>query len=92
MRKIHAFLISACCLLTAVGQLSLGQEQGQITGSTVPRLISFTGAIKDAAGKPVSGPVSVTFSLFAEQEGGTPLWTETQVAEADAQGNYTVHL
>ena len=29
---------------------------------------------------------------FAEQEGGTPLWTETQVAETDAQGNYTVHL
>ncbi|MBV9765723.1 MAG: hypothetical protein JOZ48_12835, partial [Acidobacteriaceae bacterium] len=89
MRKIHACLISACCLLTALSQLSLGQEQGQ---PTVPRLISFSGVIKDAAGKPVSGPVSVTFSLFAEQEGGTQLWTETQVAEADAQGNYTVHL
>ena len=92
MRKIHAFLISASCLLTALSQLSFGQEQGQITGSTVPRLISFTGAIKDAAGKPVSGPISITFSLYAEQEGGTPLWSETQVAEADAQGNYSVHL
>ncbi len=71
------------------------QAQGpaaQAAGSTVPRLVSYSGVIKDANGKPVTGPVSLTFSLFAEQDGGSPLWSETQVAETDAQGNYTVHL
>ncbi|MGA8029330.1 MAG: hypothetical protein WB992_19485 [Bryobacteraceae bacterium] len=64
----------------------------QTAVSTVPRLVSFSGVIKDAGGKPVTGPVSVTFSLFAEQEGGSPLWSESQIAEVDAQGSYTVHL
>ena len=58
----------------------------------VPRLVSFGGVIKDAAGKPVNGTVPVTFSLFAEQEGGTALWTETQMVDADAQGKYTAFL
>ena len=62
------------------------------TGTTVPRLIQFNGVIKDAAGKPLSGAVSITFSLFAEQEGGNPLWSETQVVNGDAQGKYTVFL
>ncbi|MGA8026437.1 MAG: hypothetical protein WB992_04775, partial [Bryobacteraceae bacterium] len=94
-------LFLMCCLLYAFSAVSAAQEQAQApappaaiqtAGSTVPRLVSFSGVIKDAAGKPVTGPVSVTFSLFAEQDGGFPLWSETQVAEPDAQGNYTVHL
>ncbi len=97
MRTNFSPVISACCLLCAFSPISFAQDSVspatiQTTGSTVPRLVSFSGVIKDAAGKPVTGPVSVTFSLFAEQEGGTPLWSETQIAEADAQGNYTVHL
>lgn len=64
----------------------------QAAGTTVPRLLSFSSVVNDSLGKPVSGPISVTFSLFAEQEGGTPLWSETQVAEADTQGKYTVFL
>ncbi len=94
-------LISICCLLYAFNATSFAQEQGeaavtpasiQATAPNVPRLVNFSGVMKDAAGNPVTGPMSVTFSLFAEQEGGAPLWSETQVAETDAQGNYTVHL
>ncbi len=100
MRTNFSPVISVCCLLYAFSAISFAQEQGQgsvpgviqTTASTVPRLVSFSGVLKDAAGKPVTGPVSVTFSLYAEQDGGSPLWSETQVAEADAQGSYTVHL
>ncbi|MBV9304010.1 MAG: hypothetical protein JOY62_11270 [Acidobacteriaceae bacterium] len=62
------------------------------SGGTVPRLVSFGGVLKDDAGKPVSGPVSITFSLFAEQDGGTPLWSETQVVDVGPQGRYAIFL
>ncbi|MBV9294148.1 MAG: hypothetical protein JO145_01150, partial [Acidobacteriaceae bacterium] len=66
--------------------------QQAAVSSSVPRLVSFSGVTKDPAGKPVSGQVAITFSLFAEQEGGTPLWSETQMVDADAQGKYTAFL
>jgi hypothetical protein len=58
----------------------------------VPRLINFSGSVKDVLGKPVSGKVTVTLSLYEDQEGGAPLWSETQTVQADAQGHYTVLL
>lgn len=88
-------------LTLAFAAIALGQDQAKTpappaaspaAGTTVPRLLSYSGTIKDRAGKPVTGPVSVTFSLYTEQENGTPLWTETQVVQADAQGHYTAFL
>ena len=58
----------------------------------VPRLVKYSGALKDAAGQPRSGTVGITFSIYAEQEGGATLWLETQNAELDEQGRYTVLL
>ena len=97
MRPNSLLLISVCCLLSAVSAISFAQTPAspapaQVTGSTVSRLISFNGLIRDADGRPVTGPMPVTFSLFAEQDGGLPLWSETQIAEADGQGHYTVYL
>ncbi len=65
------------------------RERGQ---PVVPRLVKFNAALRDPAGKPVTGPVDVTFSLYREEAGGTPLWFETQTIEADAEGRYTVLL
>ena len=36
--------------------------------------------------------VTLTFSLYALQQGGSPLWSETQSASLDTQGNYVVLL
>ncbi len=58
----------------------------------VPRLIKFSGVAKDASGQPRSGTVGITFSIYANQEGGAPLWMETQNLELDAHGHYTVLL
>ncbi|HZE14352.1 MAG TPA: hypothetical protein VE197_00835, partial [Mycobacterium sp.] len=58
----------------------------------MPRLIKFSGILKDLAGKPLTGPVDVTFALYAQQAGGTPLWFETQTVQADSLGQYTVLL
>jgi hypothetical protein len=60
--------------------------------TVVPRLVSFSGAIKDGTGNPVTGAAEVTFSLYTFQEGGSPLWVETQKLQLDQQGHYTVLL
>ena len=49
----------------------------------VPRLIKFNGTLRDLAGKPIAGPVDVTFSLYTDEAGGSPLWFETQTVQAN---------
>ena len=60
--------------------------------STVPTLVNFTGALTDANGKPFSVTVGVTFSLYKDQQGGSPLWMETQNVTPDKSGHYSVML
>src|SRR5207244_3296619 len=60
--------------------------------AVVPRLMKFSGVLHDAAGKPVTGPVDVTFSLYNSEAGGSPLWFETQSVQADELGRYTALL
>jgi hypothetical protein len=64
----------------------------QADSSVVPRVIQFSGTVKDPAGNPLAGTVSLTFSLYEDQEGGKSLWVETQTVELDNQGRYTVLL
>ncbi len=71
--------------VASVGTLPL--QQG-----AVPRLIKFTGTLRDLAGKPIAGLVDVTFALYAQESGGAPLWFETQTVDASNLGRYTVLL
>jgi hypothetical protein len=48
--------------------------------------------VKDEAGAPKTGIVGITFALYKDQQGGAPLWLETQNVQADASGRYTVML
>ncbi|MGH9579874.1 MAG: hypothetical protein ACRD2R_02675, partial [Terriglobales bacterium] len=63
----------------------------------MPRLVRFSGVVKglpelaaDAQSKP--RPVAVTFAFYKEQEGGAPLWEETQTVKVEAEGRYTALL
>ncbi|HTW58877.1 MAG TPA: hypothetical protein VMD99_12175 [Terriglobales bacterium] len=60
--------------------------------SPVPRLVQFSGFAKDLNGAPLSGVVGITFALYAQQNGGEPLWLETQNVQADARGHYSAQL
>lgn len=62
------------------------------SGTVVPRLVQFSGAVRDASGRQASGTVAITFSLYALEDGGAPLWSETQTLALDAQGRYTAFL
>ncbi len=57
-----------------------------------PRLVPYSGVIRDAHGAPRTGVVTLTFSLYAEAEEGVPLFVEAQTVTLDAQGRYTVVL
>jgi hypothetical protein len=58
----------------------------------VPRLVKFSGVAKDELGKARTGAVGLTFGIYKEMEGGAALWLETQNAQLDEQGRYTVLL
>jgi hypothetical protein len=65
---------------------------GQSASQTVPRLVQYSGVAKDTDGKPMTGTIGITFLLYKDQQSGAPLWLETQNAQADSKGKYTVLL
>ncbi len=58
----------------------------------VPRLVRFSGTIKDAEGNQLTGVITTTFSLYSQRSGGTALWQEAQSVTADSNGHYFVLL
>ena len=62
------------------------------TSSQVPPLVNFNGVLAGGNGKPLTGTVGVNFYLYQEQQGGAPLWLETQNVQADKTGHYSVAL
>jgi len=97
--------VAAVCLLATVNlraqSASGGNASSGVSASVVPRLIQFSGAINpqiaqskdnESAKNPLPTAVGVTFSLYELQEGGSPLWSESQKVHLHEQGRYTVLL
>jgi hypothetical protein len=78
--------------LSAIAQNPTASSSAPSAVAQVPRLIRFSGLAKDESGKPMTGTVGVTFSLYKDAQGGAPLWLETQNVQADATGHYTALL
>lgn len=57
----------------------------------VPPIVNQQGRLFDAAGMPVTGPLSVTFNLYDDAASMTPVWTETHTITFD-DGYYSVAL
>ncbi len=66
---------------------SLGQQN-----AVVPGQVNFSGTLTDTNGKLLSSVAGVTFALYKDQQGGSPLWMETQNVHPDKNGHYTVML
>ena len=60
--------------------------------STGLRLIRFSGRALDATGQPVTGMAGVTFAIYEGQNGGAPLWQETQNLSTDSNGRFSALL
>jgi len=91
MKQVHVGMIIVTLLCVSV----LSQAQQTVATSTnavVPPLVKFGGILTDVNSKPLSGVVGVTFALYKDQQGGAPLWLETQNVTADKTGHYSIML
>jgi hypothetical protein len=84
--------VRAGVLIVLFCSLAGAQSTSLAPSSIVPQLVNFSGKAVDAQGKTISGVAGVTFAIYTEQSGGSPLWLETQSIQADAKGNYTAQL
>src|ERR1035438_2440936 len=91
MRPLYKTRSLAACLLCCAAAATAQQNQGTAAVTAVPRLVRFAGSFHPPVNQP-AGPVGATFAIYNQQEGGTPLWTEDQNVELDANGNYTALL
>jgi hypothetical protein len=79
-RNVLAWTLVFVCIL-AVG-----------AAAQTPRLMRFSGVVHDAQGAVRSGPVTLTFGIYADAEGGAALWTEAQTLTLGGDGRYSVVL
>ncbi len=89
----QAYLASAALILLLCSLYSGAQQTlSTNTNVAVPPLVNFSGTLTDVNGKSLTGVVGVTFLLYKDQQGGLPLWMETQNVQPDNRGHYTVML
>lgn len=86
--------VVCCLILTSFAQENapLASVSSSPASSTVPGLINYSGVLKDVNGKPIIGITGATFSLYKDEQGGAPVWVETQNIVPDKNGRYTVTL
>jgi hypothetical protein len=64
----------AALLLLSLSCVVLHAQQAALAAAaTVPRLVSFTGNLTDAEGKPILSIAGVTFAIYKDQESGAAL-------------------
>ena len=75
-------ILAAILLLSSL----LSAQQAAVSTSAaavVPRLVNFSGKTIDQ-GKVLTGVTGITFAIYSEETGGSPLWLETQNVQADS--------
>ncbi len=84
--------ITSITLLFIASFATLFGQESDKPVTAIPRLVRVSGAFQPANGLPVGTTESVTLSIYKEEEGGSPLWQETQNIAVDANGQYTAML
>jgi hypothetical protein len=87
-RVLLAFCLCLSCVL-AHAQCPGGEDH---CDTSVPRLVKYSGALKDNLGRPYTGVVGVLFSVYASSSGGSSVWQELQNVNLDKEGHYNVLL
>ena len=83
-------IVGAMIILALLCSISWAQRP---VGATVPNVVRYGGTLKDAQGALLpSTTEGVTFAIYRQQEGGAPIWIETQNVASDASGQYSVLL
>jgi len=64
----------------------------QTKSTDVPRVIRYAGTLKNVDGSPRRGTIGVSFSIYADETGGAPLWQEVQNVVVEETGRFSVLL
>jgi hypothetical protein len=67
-------------------------QSADAAGTSIPQIVSFSGTLRGFDGNSASGVVGITFALYKEEQGGRPLWLETQNVTLDDAGRFSVKL
>lgn len=63
-----------------------------LASDAAPQKINYQGLLKDSSGDPVTGTVSITFTIYDAASSGSVLWQETHSSVAVAEGGFSVVL
>ena len=84
--------VAMCCLSIAALAQTTNVTAATAANGAVPRLINYSGVLKYSDGKTLTTITGVTFLLYKDEQGGAPLWLETQNVTPDRMGRYSVQL
>lgn len=82
LRKIFISIIMIMALSSFIGSYIHAQA---------PATIVYQGKLTNADGEPITS-ASVTFYIYADEEGGSSLWSENHSITADDNGVFTIEL
>src|SRR6516165_2258484 len=78
-------------LSLATVTLAAAQPPAPTAKTSLPRVIRIAGTLPTTIGAP-SPTETITFAIYAEETGGTPIWQETQAVIVDRTGAYNALL
>ena len=81
-----------CLALLTLSLVAVSPSQ-QASTTAVPNLVNYSGTLisSSVVGVPAK-LVGVTFAIYRQQDGGAPVWLETQNVTPDSGGHYSVLL
>ena len=95
---MHRVSTGIAVIFAALLLISISSAQST-SNTAVPALINFSGTLTPTGStiavdriSTSTRTVGVTFAIYRQQEGGAPVWLETQNVSVDATGHYSVLL
>jgi hypothetical protein len=92
IRRTHPSVLLVVGIFTCLAALAQQSTPTAESSAAVPPLVNFTSTLSDVNRKPIVGVTGVTFLLYKDEQGGSPLWMETQTVTTDENGHYSVTL
>jgi hypothetical protein len=90
--RIGFVVIALLCAAAWPAAAQQSTAPAAAASNAVPNLINYSGLLKDSTGRTLTTLTGVTFLLYSDEQGGAPLWLETQNVTPDKTGHYTVLL
>jgi hypothetical protein len=93
MKRSKLLLFSLTLLLTLpAAPQNAACNHAASAPTSVPPLIPYSGVVNDTVGQAVPANASVTFLIYDDEQGGEPLFTETQSVSVGTTGRFRAQI